>query len=161
MALGACSPALDWRQVEPPGLGVSLSFPCRPASHEREVLLARQRLRMQLYACKTAGMTFAVASADVGDVRMVGVALRDLSESAARNLAAAANAGRPVQVPGMTPNEDARRFVLEGRLPSGEATIEHLAVFARGARVYQATVIGAGPSTEAVGAFFDAIRLDS
>jgi hypothetical protein len=158
--IGACSPAADWRQLRPPGLGVSVSFPCRPASHEREVQLATRRLKMVLYACKADGASFALASTDVGDVRLVTQALSELGESAARNVAATSQTGEPARIPGMTPNVQARRFELAGRLPSGNATVEHVAVFARGTRIYQATVIGSRPAPTDVQVFFDAIRLE-
>lgn len=155
----ACSPAVEWRQFAPPDLGATVSFPCRPASHARELVLAQQRLRLLLYACKTAGATFAVASAEVDDVRRVGATLRELGEAAARNVGASPGEGRPVQVAGMTPNEHARRFDFAGRLPNGDSATEHVAVFARGGRVYQATVVGVQPSMDMVQTFFDAIRL--
>lgn len=158
MSIGACSPALDWRQLAPPDLGVSVTFPCRPASHEREVQLAAQRIKMVLYACKAAGATFGLASADVGDVRLVSDALVELSDAAARNVTAARGTGLEASVPGMTPNAQARRFEWTGRLPGGEPITEHVSVFARGSRVYQATVIGAQPDVQVVRQFFEGIR---
>ena len=42
LALTACSPALDWRQVRPDDAGVEAMFPCKPLSHARTVPLAGQ-----------------------------------------------------------------------------------------------------------------------
>ena len=36
----ACSPALNWREFQPAGSQARLMFPCRPASHARQVALA-------------------------------------------------------------------------------------------------------------------------
>ncbi|MFO1268454.1 MAG: hypothetical protein U1F67_17830, partial [Rubrivivax sp.] len=36
-ALGACSPALDWREVRPAGTAVVALMPCRPNASTRSV----------------------------------------------------------------------------------------------------------------------------
>jgi len=43
-------------------------------------------------------------------------------------------------------------------LPDGTNTQEHAAVFARGLRVYQLSVIGAAPASEAVEAFLSSLK---
>ena len=50
----------------------------------------------------------------------------------------------------MTPNPAAIRLRVEGRLPDGKAVQEQAVFFVRGLRVYQASVIGSMPGTEAV-----------
>lgn len=154
-----CSPALDWRQVTPAGLGVSLSFPCRPASQERDVDLGGRRVALVLHACTANDSTFALAAADMRDVRAVAPALDELTTAAVRNLAAHVDADQPYTVPGMTPHVQARRLRLSGRLPDGKAVIEHTAVAARGSRVFQFTVVGAQPPAQAVTTFLDSTRL--
>jgi hypothetical protein len=160
LVLSACAPALDWRRVAPEGLGVTAMFPCRPSSRTRDIELGGQRLVMTLYACTTEGLTFALSSVDVGDVRLVGDILAELSASALRNLGSERADVQAVAIPGMTPHERARRLRFSGKLPNGDAVIEHTAVFSRAARIYQATVVGAQPTQEAVQPFFDGIRLD-
>ena len=46
--LGACAPALDWRQVRPPGWSLRAALPCRPATAERTVPLAGAPLTLAL-----------------------------------------------------------------------------------------------------------------
>ena len=58
----------------------------------------------------------------------------------------------------MTPNPQALRLSVAGRLPDGSAVQEHAAFFTRGLRVYQATVIGAQLSPPAVETYFGALR---
>lgn len=159
VALHACAPALDWRQVSPGGWQVTASFPCRPSNAQRDIALGGQRLTMFMHACTAAGTTFALTMADVRDVRSVGPALDELAAAAVRNLAARIDANEPAQVPGMTPNGEARRLLLSGQLPGGEKVIEHVVVFAHGSRIYQLALVGAQPATEVVQPFFDGIRL--
>jgi hypothetical protein len=141
--ISACSPALNWRQVRLTDIGLEAQFPCKPAALARDVLLSGKRLPMQLHGCAADGSTYAVGSLALDDVRDV-----------APPLAAA----RAIAVPGMTPNPRAGQVVLAGRRPNGSAVVQHLLVFARGTRVYQASVLGDGPQESAVQQFFGAIR---
>lgn len=157
--LCACAPALDWRQVNPSGWQVTASFPCRPSHAQRDIELGGQRVTMFLHACSAADATFALAMADVGDVRSVGPALNELAAAAVRNLAARIDADEPARVQGMTPNREARRLRLSGRLADGRPVVEHVAVFAHGSRVFQLALVGSQLTGEVVQPFFDGIRL--
>jgi len=157
--LCACAPALDWRRVKLAGLDIEAMFPCRPAALSREIELAQRRVEMTMHACAAGGSTYAVGALTLDDVRDVGAALTYLRDAAARNVVAAASQPQAIQVPGMTPYAQAVRLTLSGRRPDGSAVVEHLTVFARGPRVYQATVVGDQPEAEAVSVFFGALKL--
>jgi len=157
--LCACSPAMDWRQVTPAELGVQALFPCRPASLTRDVGLLQGRSQMVMYACSAAGNTFALSGLALGDVREVTAAVESLREAAARNLGTGPGTAQPFDVPGMTPNAQAGRLTLNGQRPDGSAVIEHLLVFVRGTRVYQASVVGNKPEDAAVTTFFGGLKV--
>jgi hypothetical protein len=157
--LCACAPALDWRRVRPPGFDLEAMFPCRPATLSREVMIVQRRVEMTMHACAAGGSTYAVGALTVNDVRDVGAAISALRDAAGRNVGAAASVAQAAQVPGMTPHAQAARITVAGRRPDGTAVVEHLTVFARGARVYQAMVVGDRPDAEAVSAFFGALKL--
>jgi hypothetical protein len=114
-----------------------------------------------MHACKANGSTFALSSAQVDDVRAVGPVLAELSASAARNVGVDLGAGEPIEVSGMTPHAGARRFLMSGRHADGSVVFEHMAVFTKGTRVYQAFVLGPHPDAEAVKIFFASLRLDA
>jgi hypothetical protein len=156
--LAGCAPALDWREVRPQGSGLVLLFPCKPASHARQVALAAGQSTLQLSACKAGGSTWALAVADVADPARVGPALAELDAAAARNLGATQVRPLPLQIDGATPNPASRRLQLDGRLPDGRAVTEQLAVFAKGTQVFQATVLGEGIEAEAAETFFRSLR---
>lgn len=157
--LCACAPVLDWRRVRPADLEIEAMFPCRPASLRREVALSEGRREMTMHACSAGGSTYAIGALTLGDVREVGGALTSLREAAARNVDANPKDVQPIQVPGMTPQSQAAQITLSGRRPDGSAVVEHVAVFSRGARVYQAIVVGDRPDAEAVAVFFSALKL--
>jgi hypothetical protein len=160
-ALGACAPALDWRELRPEGSGLQLMLPCRPTTQARSVMLAGRSVKFSLVACSAGAQTWALAFADVGDPALVAAALEELRTSAARNLGAQAHAARPLDVPGATPNAGSLRFAVDGRLPDGSAVQEQAAVFVRGTRVFQATAVGAQLGADAVDTFFGSLRFPS
>jgi hypothetical protein len=157
--LCACSPALDWRQMTPPELGVQVLFPCRPASLTRDVTLPQGPTQMVMHACSAAGSTFALAGMAADDVRDVAALIDALREAASRNLGAEPRSAQPFEVPGMTPNARAGRLTLNGRRPDGSGITEHLLLFTHGLQVFQASVVGDAPSEAAVATFFGGLRV--
>jgi hypothetical protein len=160
-ALCACSPALDWREVRPEASGALVLFPCKPSNEARTVTLAGARVRMHVAACTAEGATWALAYADMGDPNLVAPALDSLRSASAANLAASAAVTGPMKVPGMTPNPQADRLHAAGRMPGGDPVQIDSGFFVRGTQVFQATVMGTSPAPEAVGTFFDSLKLPS
>ena len=159
MALLACTPALDWREVRPTGAGITLLFPCKPDSHARQVRLGADTVRLELHACSAAGATWALAFADVADPTRVGPALTELRSAAARNVEASDPVLLKLEVDGATPNPASQRLQLRGSMPDGRAVTEQIAVFTRGTRVYQTTVLGDKLDAQATDTFFGSLRL--
>jgi len=153
----ACSPTYDWRDTAIDG-GLVALFPCRPDRHARGVTLAGQRVTMQVRVCESGDTTFALAVVELPQPADVTPVLGELRTLAVAHLGAAAPASEPLQVPGMTPNPQALQLALHGRLSDGSAVAQQAAFFAKGVRVYQASVIGAAPAPEAVSTFFAGLR---
>lgn len=159
LALGACSPTLDWREVRPDGSGLTLLFPCRPGSHAREVRVGGGVLPMTLYACEAGGATFALGQIDVTEPSEVNATLAALRAAASDNLQAQASAMRAFPVPGATASDAAGRVDATGRLPGGDAGELSAVFFARGTRLFQATVLGRRLDQEAVETYFSGLKL--
>ncbi len=158
LGLMACAPPLDWRDVHVTDTEVTALFPCKPEQHARTVRLGAQSVRMVLYVCAAGGSTWALASADVVDPAQVGPALAELRAAAVQNLAASQALATPLRVDGATPNPHSQRVEIRGRMPDGRVVTEQLALFARGTRVFQATVLGEELAVDATEAFFDGLR---
>lgn len=158
-ALAACSPAQDWRELRPEDSGAVAMFPCRPTSHARRVPLAGQEVMLTLHAC-TAGddVTYALAVAEIGDPARVSAALDALRNAAAGNVGAGASSPLPLAVAGATPYAGSGRIAHQGRRGDGQAVQLQVAVFAKGTRAYQATVVGAAPAAEAADTFFAGLK---
>jgi hypothetical protein len=156
----ACTPTLDWREVRPAGSRAQLMFPCKPASHARQVTLAGASVEMSMYACSAGEATYAIAFADMVAPTHVTPALEELAHAARDHLLPTAPpSSAPIRVQGMTPNDRAARWQIVGRLPDGRTLQEQAAFFAYGTRVYQATVVGERLDAEALETFFGALRV--
>ena len=125
----------------------------------RQVALAGAPVELLLLACSADGHTFAIASADLADPARVDPALQALGAAALANVQGQIDAEQPAAVPGMTPYPGARRWQLTGRLPDGVAVREQVLVFARGLRVFQATVVGPRADERMAQPFFDSIEV--
>ena len=156
----ACSPTLDWRELRPEGSQAHLLFPCKPASQARSVTLAGSKVEMSMFACTAANTVYALSFADVADPGRVGPALDELAAAAQAHVQASSNAAsQPLFVSGMTPAPQAAQWLLKGQMPDGRAVVERLALFSRGTRVYQATMLGATLDAQAEETFFGALKL--
>lgn len=154
----ACSPALDWREVRPEGSTAVALFPCHPKRQSRHAALTGAPTRMTLWSCEAESLTFALAHAELGDPARVTPALAEMAAALAANLQATEVHRDPLAVPGMTPNAEARRLRISGRLPDGTPVQEQAALFAHGTQVYQAAVLGARPDAAAQ-VFVDGLRV--
>jgi hypothetical protein len=160
-ALFACSPVLDWREFEPDGSGLIVTFPCRPDRHARDVIVAGVKTHMNMLVCAAGDATYALSFIDVVEPSGVTAALADLRAVAAGNLGAVDVAPGPLSVPGMTPNPQAARLQLAGHRPDGAALQQQAAFFTKGLRVYQASVVGATLAAETYDTFFAGLKLAS
>lgn len=159
--LWACAPSLDWREFQAEGSGIVATFPCKPDRHSRSVALAGQTVRMEMLVCSAGDVTFALSFADLADPGQVSATLAELQALATSNLGAARPDRAELAVPGMTPNPNAARLRLEATQANGTNLQEQAAFFAKGLRVYQATVLGKKVPAEAADTFFAGLRLPS
>ena len=157
--LVGCGPALDWRQFQPDGWPLMLAMPCKPVDQQRRIDLAGTSVAMRMLSCSADDHVFAVASADVGDPARVAPALQALTAAARANVRASVVGEQPAAVPGMTPQDQARRWRLRGQLPDARPVAEQLQVFAHGTRVFQASVIGPAADDARAAPLFDALRI--
>ena len=79
--------------------------------------------------------------------------------AALTNLGGASSTALPMQIGGATPHAQAAMLVLRGRRPDGSAVAQQAAFFAKGLRVYQASVIGSELPAEATDTFFAGLRV--
>ncbi|HEU4459013.1 MAG TPA: hypothetical protein VFR90_07815 [Methylibium sp.] len=153
--LGACAPALDWREVRTEGGVLTAWLPCKPQRRMREVELAGSKVSMEMLGCRAADSTWGLTGADVGEPARVEPALAALRQARSENLGAPPSAVSDVELAGRR----ATRLRIAGHGAEGQAVVEHSLIFASGTRVFHLAVIGAEPGTDALDAFFGQLRL--
>jgi hypothetical protein len=158
--LAGCSPALEWREVQLPDTALVFQLPCKPGRFGREVRVAGRALQLFMLSCEAAGVTYGVATADVGDPGQVPEVLDGLARAAESALGARAPHFAHFELPGATPFDGNVSARLHGNRPDGQGVEESIRVFARGTRVFQASAIGAALPAAAVQPFEDGLRFD-
>ena len=158
-ALVGCAPTYDWREVRPDGAALTALFPCRPQQLSRKVDLAGSSLQMQVHVCSSGNETLAVAFLDIPRPDQVADALHSLREAAQANFSATQVQAAHLNVLGMTPNPNAALVSMHGVSTQGVPVLATAAFFARGVRVYQATVFGAKVDPEISQMFIAGLRL--
>jgi hypothetical protein len=160
LVLAACTPTLDWRAVHLPDTELVAELPCRPGRFQRDVIVAGAPLKLFMLSCEAGGVTYGVATAEVGDptrVDAVLVALAAGAQGAVRSHDATVSA---FDLAGATPFRGNVSARLRGVRPDGEAIEESMRVFGRGTRVFQVSAIGATLPDAAAKPFEDGLRFD-
>ena len=157
-SLVACTPTLDWRSVALPDTQLVAELPCRPARFQRDVTVAGVPLKLFMLSCEAGGVTYGVATAEVGDPARVDAVLFGLRDSAAAAIRSADSTSGALNLDGITPFSGNTSAHLHGRRPDGETIEEAVRVFARGTRVYQASAVGATLPDAALRPFEDGLR---
>ena len=163
LALGGlpgCSPTLAWRSVALPDTQLVTELPCKPGSFQRDVRVAGVPLKLFMLSCEAAGVTYGVATAEVGDPARVDAVLFALRDSAAAAIRSSAVAPGALNLHGATPFSGNSSATLHGQRPDGETIEESIRVFARGTRVFQASAVGVALPAAALGPFEDGLRFD-
>ena len=156
--LWACTPTFDWRSVPLPGTQLVTELPCRPSRFQRDVAVAGVPLKLYMLSCEAGGVTYGVATAEVGDPARVDAVLHALRDSATAALRSAEPRVGALNLSGSTPFSGNSSVQLHGERPDGQTVDESVRVFARGTRVYQASAVGATLPEAALKPFEDGLR---
>jgi len=159
LALAACSPVFNWREVPVGGAGLVALLPCKPDRATRSIALANASVDVTMAGCNAGDATFAVAQV-TADSRSQADAwlatwraqMRDSWRGALFDEADAAVPRADAAVPGSrfrAHTDGARIDVLwfSQAQPDG-----HVAL-------YQATLLGAPTEPDAAATFFEGLRL--
>lgn len=156
--LAACSPAMDWREVDVGDTALVGRVPCHPSRFERRVEVAGRPLKIFLLSCEQAGVTYGLSTAEVEDPARVDEVLAALAQASARGIGATDPDRIPFTIAGVTPYQGDASLRLRGRGPDGRPVEEAIDLFARGTRVFQATAIGSQLAPEVVGPFHEGLH---
>lgn len=165
LALLACTPTLNWRELRDFGSSATLMLPCKPERTTRSVPLGGVSTPLDVAGCATGGVTFALMSAALPAGQSPDEVLAGWQQATLANMQADAssvqrNAFRPH---GGLPLAQAQRLAARGQQADGRA-IQLRAIWAAhsradgGTELLHAVMYAAQPKDDVADAFFSAIR---
>lgn len=140
LALAACSPALNWREV--PLEGLTARLPCKPDRAQRTVQLAGAELLLEMVGCEAADGLFAISRVPLVDAAQSAAILAAWRAETLRNMAASTVQERAFQ-PGMATGLRGASAVVvsaQGQRPDGSAVQAQLAWFSTGSGIFHVAV---------------------
>jgi hypothetical protein len=165
LLLSACTPALNWRQVQldtANGTSLKAALPCKPDTATRKQQLSDVQVDLSMTGCVANETTFTLSRIPLTNP------LEAPKVLAAWQTAAATNVG--VNVSGKPVSMTAANVSGAGAWPpavqvilNGTVTQAHMLWFAKqtatGVTLYQAALYGKQPSNEAISTFFESLQL--
>lgn len=161
LALSACYPTFNWRELRPEGTPLQALLPCKPETAQRTVPLGGVPTVLHMHSCKTSGLTFALAWANAPDAAAVPATLSDWQRAslAAIRVDPALHTDPALRWPAsVTGASLVQGTAAQGTDPQGQPVQTRAVYFARGAQVFQAAIYGAA-SHEVSTTFFDGLKL--
>ncbi|NMM26692.1 MAG: hypothetical protein HHJ12_05230 [Glaciimonas sp.] len=157
--LAACSPSLNWRQVEGTDAPFVVLLPAKPSTLSRPIDLDGRQVTMSMTATEVDGVTFAVGVVVLPDAALAPKALQAMKLALVRNI------NGSVESEQATNTSSSFDIVAIGSVGRSQESVRLLAHFAvRDQRVYQAVMIGPSRAISAMGAdtadtFFTSFKL--
>lgn len=147
LLLGACSPAMDWREYRVADGGFVVLFPQKPSQSERRLATPAGEVTMRMYSVRVGEHVLAAGYADFPVP--VSPALMDaMRDALAANVGGAAVRERALEVRGMS----AREFEASGTLGSGQGARQgtlRARLYARDGRYIQLVSAGSAGAIDA------------
>lgn len=141
LALSACSPKYDWREVRPNDAHFVVLMPAKPATLSRPVDLGGIPVTMTMTAAEVDGVNFAVGTAELPQASQAPAALNAMKTAMVKNINGSIKHEKPVA--GTPANADASiELEASGTAADGHTRLLLARFAASGKRVYQAVVIG-------------------
>jgi len=156
MALAACSPELNWREVRADPTALTVLLPCKPDRGARVVPLAGRDTPLNMLGCDAGGATFAVAFADTADAGQAAAVLAQWRSATLANMRAGVPAQQPFTVAGGVASV---RVAASGQRPDGKPVQSQALYFSQGPRVYQAVIYADKLTADVADTFFGGLKL--
>lgn len=159
LALAACSPTYNWREVRTPEGGLKALLPCKPDQGTRTQNLGTQVVEVQMLGCEAGGALYAIAAASVGAQGQAGTVLSQWQARTLENMRTASPRVSPFALAGAAQDPAPVSVRALGVGPDGRAVTLQAVWFARGDRVYQAALYAETVREEQSEPFFSGLAL--
>lgn len=162
LALAACSPVFNWREVHPDNTRLGLLLPCKPDKAQKVVPLGGQATTLSMLGCDAGGATFAVSVAELGDAAKAASVLALWQSLTLANMKAAPGSGQALalRIPGASAEPPVARVGAQGRRADGSAVSGQAAYFAQGSQVFQVVMYAPQIAPEVAETFFSSLKFE-
>ncbi len=163
LALSACTPRYDWRDVRGTTAPFSVLLPAKPSTYTRNVNLGGIQASMTMTAAEVGDVTFAVGTAELPDAAQAQAALLVMKDTLVKNIGGVVRHEKSTLGSQMSTIEvDAGPAAASPAARNARASELHARFLARQRRVYQVIVVGAAKSIpqEAVDTFLTSFKLE-
>lgn len=158
LGLGACSPALNWREVRIKGTDLIAMLPCKPDEGARVVPLAGKDIEIHMTGCEAAGVTFAIADIKLAQSAAVPDVLAQWRTATLANMGA--RSSKDVSRKEVTGESSTSRAMVlaQGQRQDGTAVMMQGVWFARGSQAFHAVVYGERIAPDITETFFPGLK---
>ena len=162
LALAACSPAFNWREVRPENTRLQVLLPCKPDKAQKVVPMGGQATTLSMLGCDAGGATFAVVVADVGDAAQAASVLALWQELTLANMKAAPDSRQLIaqKIPGASAALPVVRLQAQGQRADGAAVSGQAAYFAQGSQVFQVVMYAPKIAPDVAETFFSSLKFE-
>jgi len=167
VAITACSPVFNWREVRLEASGLTALLPCKPDRAARDVVFDTDQVVLRMAGCEAGGATFTIAYAIAHDATQACAWLTAWKAAMTNKLQAQTSVETQVEMRGAAAAPAPIQLKAEGNDTEGRKTPAQVWWFTQAAQsgqpgevlLYQATMLGQPSEIDASATFFENLRL--
>lgn len=159
LALTACSPSLNWREVRASQGELKTMLPCKPDQGSRKQALGGLELDVHMSGCEAGGALFAVSSVTLDDPSRALAVQLQWQAALLENMRASTSTTSPYSIRGATPLLEPLQIMALGSDQQGRGVSAQGVWFAHGARLYHAVIYAERIRSEMSEPFFGGLEL--
>lgn len=162
LALAACNPAFNWREVQPEGTQLHLLLPCKPDKAQKMVALGGQPTTLSMLGCDAGGATFAVAVVDLADMTQAAPVLAVWQNLTLANMRAVPGSTQvlTLKIPGASVVIPVSALQAQGQRADGTAVSGQAAYFSQGSQLFQVVLYAPKISPDVAETFFSSLKFE-
>lgn len=159
LALTACSPSLNWREVRPAGGELKALLPCKPDQATRRQSLAGYDVDLSMLGCEAGGGLYAISVIELTTPLQAHPVQAQWQTNLLATLQAQGASRQPFAIRGANAQPEAVRLQALGRGSEGHPLTVQAVWFTRGNRLYHAALYAERITSEMSEPFFSGMEL--
>ena len=160
LALQACSPALNWREVRVDSTPLLALFPCRPDQGVQSVALGERAVKMTMMGCEAGGAMFTLAQVDRSGAGDDAALIALWRTGTLATMQGVQTREAPFLLKKVSASPAPQQLRAAGKRADGSPVVLRAAWFAVGGAVYQVAVYADADNDAVVQTYFEGLRVD-